>query len=118
MSVEDLFSRPYYSEIGLRRIQTNGDSIEERSHLYLQEINDMKSTLEESWPYPSQTIFRDSIDVVLNFWTRIGVGNIEKMKTAYRQTTEDLNKQSPKMLSGDSANYSNLEVWQLDNPSA
>eukprot|EP00359_Climacostomum_virens_P004094 CAMPEP_0204907476 /NCGR_PEP_ID=MMETSP1397-20131031/6621_1 /ASSEMBLY_ACC=CAM_ASM_000891 /TAXON_ID=49980 /ORGANISM="Climacostomum Climacostomum virens, Strain Stock W-24" /LENGTH=176 /DNA_ID=CAMNT_0052076645 /DNA_START=90 /DNA_END=617 /DNA_ORIENTATION=- len=106
LTLADLLSRPYYAEVGVRKIEVKGDSLQKRTDLYLEEIHEMQDTLAKSWPKPKRDSFRDSVDIVMNFWCRTGLGNIEKMKVSLRQTTEDLNSQKPKMLSFDLAAYS------------
>jgi hypothetical protein len=96
--------------VAVRRITAKGESIEARTTLFLEEVSDIRETLKDSWPRGKYDVFRDSVDIVLNFWSRVGICKVDRLKTAFRQTVEDLSSPRPRMLNEDSAEYSELEL--------
>jgi len=106
MDYDEFLRLPFLKDISLRRLKTTNPSIGYVSESFRNEVKDVVKTVEESWPKSSMPVFRDGVDIVLNYWVRSGIGDSEKMKDSLKQTVEDVNKAEPALLAKGIAKYS------------
>mmetsp|Transcript_13917 Transcript_13917/g.13910 ORF Transcript_13917/g.13910 Transcript_13917/m.13910 type:complete len:121 (-) Transcript_13917:159-521(-) len=58
---------PYISQISMRKLETDIPELEANSHDFIEEFKDLIDIVNNSWPNHSADIFRDTIDLILNF---------------------------------------------------
>lgn len=105
LDYDEFLSLPFFNNISLRKLKTESPAQGYVNSNFRAEIKDVLDTISNSWPMNLELVFRDGIDIVLNYWVRSGVGNAEKMRDSLKQTVRDMDCLHPKLLS-DSARYS------------
>jgi hypothetical protein len=105
LDYDEFLSLPFFDNISLRKLKTESPTQGYVSSDFRNEVKDVLDTIANSWPSNLESVFRDGVDIVLNYWVKSGVGNVEKMRDSLKQTVRDVDCIHPKLL-GDTARYS------------
>lgn len=105
LDYDEFLSLPFFDNISLRKLKTESPAQGYVSSDFRNEVKDVLDTISNSWPSNLESVFRDGVDIVLNYWVKSGVGNVEKMRDSLKQTVRDVDCIHPKLLA-DSARYS------------
>lgn len=95
-------------------LKTEYPKLNEISSDYRIKIHTLYEVIENSWPKRSTELFRDGVDIVLNYWARVGFIDIEHIKPLLRQTVGDLEQSKSKLLVEGFGDY--LELKNLKSP--
>ena len=107
-SLEEFLLLPFLSNVSVSRLITGNKLIDEDSSNFRRRIYLLNEIIEKSWPKRSEGLFRDGVDIILNYWTSIGFSNIELIKSYLRQTVGDIENSKSKILVGGFGEYSRL----------
>lgn len=110
MDLEEFVNLPFFSEISLSTFSTDYEKINDTSEAFREKIHHLQSVLNQSWPIRSHGLFRDGVDIVLNYWVFIGFANIDTLKDSLRQTVGDLEKSRSRLLMEKFGSYSRLST--------
>lgn len=64
---QDFMALPFFSEIWIRNIETTHPSLDSESLKFKNDVEDLINIIENGWPSQKSKIFRDSVDLVLNY---------------------------------------------------
>lgn len=108
ISIREFFLLPFFDELSFRSIITERTGLDKLSMEYRNKIIDIYDIIGKSWPKRTKDLFRDGVDIVLNFWSRAGLSNIDVLQNSLRQTVGDLEKNTEKVLVEGFGSYSKL----------
>jgi hypothetical protein len=107
---DSFLSLPFIEAVGVRRLESREPGLKHRSLHFRKSLGNLHSALTESWTFSPPTVFRDDVDLVLNFWSHVGLADQNMLTSMIRITIEDLNVRKSKVLGIGVPGYSDLEV--------
>lgn len=97
---------PWVASSAVRRLQTAAKKPgTSSSNEFRKEVEDIRGI------NTKVSIFRDDVDVVLNYYCSVDLLNMAYMKKAYRVLIEDFNCETPQALAENEASFS--EVFEI-----
>jgi hypothetical protein len=91
-SLDEFCALPYYQEIKASLLKTSLENYESKIEDFRVQAHHVKNVLNHSWPIRTSGLFRDSVDVLINLWVKIGFTKAEMFKNYLRQTVGDIEK--------------------------
>ena len=96
---------PWVKSSAIRRLQTAATKPTTSSNEFRKEVEDIRNI------NTKLSIFRDDVDVILNYYKSVDLLNMAYMKKAYRVLIEDFNCETPIALAENEASFS--EVFEI-----
>lgn len=108
LPVSEFLCLPYISELSISKLATSSLDLKNNSEKFLLKVQHIEQVIQNSWPKRSKCLFRDGVDIVLNYWAFSGMANIEDIRRRLRITVFDLEISSDKFINKSSGQYSSL----------
>ena len=108
LPLEEFVKLPFYSEVQVSQLNTQLENCEPKIDDFRIQIHHIEKVLENSWPVRTKGIFRDSVDLALNLWVRLGFVKADLFKNYLRQTIGDIEVANDSYFKDGICSYSEL----------
>ena len=99
---------PFLAKAAVRRLNTIEPHMDRRSANFFEAAEILQQALAEGWSLRKPEVFRDSVDLVLNFLVHVNLADTGVLKNMLKLTVEDLNVPRPKFIGVGAGQYSDL----------
>jgi hypothetical protein len=109
LPIEEFSKLPFYSEIQLSQLNTDLENYGTQIDDFRIQIHHIQKVLEYSWPVRTSGIFRDSVDLAINLWVRLGFTKADLFRNFLRQTIGDIELANESYFKDGICSYSELK---------